>query len=75
MTKNRVRFQADARQWDVQELWVRVYNAGEKDNISQTTVLRLYRNPNYMASIARLEALARVFGVKTTELIEDNDKE
>lgn len=71
MTRNRVKKLADARGWSLKELWGQIRDAREHENVSQSTVGRLYREPNHIGNWASIEALARVFGVKPTDMVED----
>ncbi len=69
MTRNRVKQLAEQRGWTSTDLYREAII--KRIAIGQSTVERLYAEPDYMASIKSLEALARVFGVAVTELIED----
>lgn len=39
--------------------------------LSKSTIYRILDDPNHDANISSLEAIARVFGIKISELIED----
>jgi hypothetical protein len=68
-TRNRVRYWADQRGWDVQEIFRQAVLVNIK--IALSTVYRLYGEPDYIGNRTSLEALARVFGLRYTDMIED----
>jgi hypothetical protein len=71
MTRNRVKILADEKGWDEDVLWAQVVINKERNNVSISTVTRLYRDPDYLGLPRSLQALARVFGVTYNEMTED----
>lgn len=69
MTRNRVKYWADQKGWDVQEIFRQAAIMNIK--IALSTVYRLYGEPDYIGNRTSLEALARVFGLRYTDMIED----
>lgn len=71
MTRNRVKYWADQRDWDAQEIYRQALMKGEKIGLS--TIYRLYSEPEHLGNRTSLESLARVFGLRYTDMIEDVD--
>jgi hypothetical protein len=71
MTRNRVSQLAQKNGWDADRLWAEIVLKHENSNVSFATVKRLYQDPNYMGSVKSLEAVARVLGLRYTDMVED----
>lgn len=71
VTHNRVRYWADQRGWTKEELFG--YAKLGKESIGKSTIDRFYTDPGYLGNHASLEAIARVFGLRYSDMIVDVD--
>jgi DNA-binding Xre family transcriptional regulator len=53
------------------EKGVNATELARQSRIAYSAVLKMFNNPEYNATLETLEAVARVLGVRVTELIED----
>lgn len=70
-TRNRVRYWAEQRGWDVQDIYKQALMKGE--GIGLSTIYRLFDDATHLGNRKSLESLARVFDLRYTDMIEDVD--